>query len=192
LSETYKAYGAGSVEDFDVFFKFIEQKFLSKFFTGILESRYAYCNSLFRSFNYEVKNGEGVYYKQMLFDRMVQTFLNTPKNVTSFARSKHGYYLCSSILTHQFYQHSQTLRFQQEGSLRYLPSSELAAKPQLPEVFWSIYRQNPQAINYVSYLANTIRDVYPEHYIPSKGESVTTIEPFLETEMKIRAESVLV
>lgn len=51
---------------------------------------------------------------------------------------------------------------------------------------------NPQAINYVSYLAHTIRDVYPHRFIPTKGETIPTIEPYLETEMKMRAEAVLV
>jgi hypothetical protein len=111
LSETYKTYGTDSAEDFQVFFKFIEKKFLNKYFTGLLESRYAYCNSLFRNFNYDLIDERGINYKQMLFERIVQTFLSTPKNITAFARSKHGYYFCSSVLTHQFYQHAQTLRF---------------------------------------------------------------------------------
>jgi very-short-patch-repair endonuclease len=47
-------------------------------------------------------------------------------------------------------------------------------------------------LNYVSYLAHTIRDVYPDRYIPTSGASITTIEPFLDTEMKMRTEEVLV
>lgn len=108
------------------------------------------------------------------------------------ARSKHGYYLCSSILTHYFYLHSQALPKVTHGSLRLLHKSALANPPALPEIFWSLYGMNPQAINYVSYLAHTIRDVYPTRYIPTKGETISTIEPYLETEMKMRAEAVLV
>lgn len=107
------------------------------------------------------------------------------------AQSKHGYYLCSSILTHYFYMHAKALPVITYGSLCLLPKSGLSSPPQLPEVFWSIYGMNPQAINYVSYLAHTIRDLYPTRYIPTKGETIATIEPYQETEMKMRTEAVL-
>lgn len=38
--------------DFELFFEYVQQRLFGKFFSGALESRFTYCNSLYRSFNY--------------------------------------------------------------------------------------------------------------------------------------------
>lgn len=108
------------MEDFDVFFAFVKQKFFSKYFAGV-EGRLVNCNYLYRSFHSTLRNKEGVLYKALLLEEMKRSFLGSGKVIASLAEGKQGFYLCSSIITFYLSSYARSRRLLQQGSLSYLP-----------------------------------------------------------------------
>lgn len=92
-------YGVNSPENMQAYYHYITHFYFKRKW-GEIARRNLAINTLYRHFIYYTTDKDGVYYKEKLLEEIISIFFTDKQSIDTFAHTKGGFYLCSSIITY--------------------------------------------------------------------------------------------